>query len=505
MQYLVNSREMKRYDRNTTECLGIPSAVLMERAALAAVEALREQRLRLSHVLVVCGSGNNGGDGYAVARLLLSEGIDVDVVAAELCEEKLTEENRLQQNIFRAYGGKILAEIPERTYTVVVDALFGVGLSREVEGHYARLIEQMNALSGVKVALDIASGISADDGSVLGRAFRADLTIAFAFAKLGNVLWPGREYAGRLCVKHIGIDPHSFMGDPPGAAALEYRDLAWLPKRAMRANKGSCGKLLIIAGSRGMAGAACLCARAAYVCGCGLVRVFTAEENRVVLQTRIPEAVLDTYSDMGKDGAALSDAIRWADAIVCGPGLGVTDNARIIVQTVSKQASVPVIFDADALNLLAKDTTLSNAPQGAWIVTPHLGEMSRLTGLPISRLGDHILESAEAFAAKYNVICVLKDAGTVTAVPRERTYWNPSGNAGMATAGSGDVLSGVIGSLTAQGMPPGKAAPCGVFLHGLAGDIAKEHTGERSLMASDLTDGLQRALSLWEEQSEWGL
>ena len=379
MRYLVNGEEMKIYDRNTMETYRVPSPVLMERAALAAAGEIVKRLPKSARVLIVCGSGNNGGDGYAVARLLLQEHCEVTVVCAADTTRQ-TKENQLQKEIWQAYGGEILSQIPEQgAYDAVVDAVFGVGLSRGVEGGYADLLTRMNELSSFKIALDIPSGISSDNGAVLGTAFRADLTVTFAFEKTGTVLWPGNEYAGEVVVKDIGIDERSFLGRIPAVAAFEDVDLAGLPARTAHSNKGSFGKLLVIAGSVGMAGAACLCAEAAYICGCGLVRIVTPEENRTILQTKLPEAVLTTYSSAeGLETAGLAEAIGWADAVVCGPGLGTSDVARAIVETVLREAFVPVLLDADALNLIARDTGVLRQVQGEVVVTPHLGEMSRL-------------------------------------------------------------------------------------------------------------------------------
>lgn len=504
MKYIVNSREMKLYDNNTIEKLHMPSIVLMERAAVAVVEELKDQQIDLSAVLIVCGNGNNGGDGYAVARLLKLCGGNVDVVSADAKHAsdvtKATEANLLQQKIWRAYGNEILSEIPQnKTYTVVIDAVFGVGLSRSIEGVYADVIAQMNHTTGVKVALDIASGISADNGSVLGVAFRADITITFAFAKLGTILWPGNEYSGRVIVRDIGIDTYSFCGQRPGVAALEDCDLKLLPKRKSHSNKGTYGKLLVIAGSAGMSGAAYLSAKAGYSAGCGLVRIVTPEENRIVLQSQLPEAIMTTYSLQQFDVAALTEAIHWADAIVCGPGIGTTDIAMHVVKAVLENATVPVLMDADALNLIAKDANILMQAHTKPVLTPHLGEMSRLTGMPVADIQKNLVEVAEAFARQYNIICVLKDEHTVTADAQNQIYLNLSGNAGMATAGSGDVLSGVIGSLMAQGMPAKKAAPLGVFLHGKAGDAARDKCGAAGMMASDLLEGIRTVIRDMEQ------
>lgn len=497
MRYIVNSREMKFYDNNTTEKYHVPSIVLMERAAVAFVEALREQEVDLSRVLIVCGNGNNGGDGYAVARLLHLAGCRVDVVAADAKHiqntAKATEANLLQKKIWQAYDNEILTEISTDTaYTAVIDAVFGVGLSRNIEGDYENVIARMNEIQAMKIALDIASGISADTGSVLGIAFRADLTVTFAFEKIGMILWPGNEYSGKVILKDIGIEEHSFGERRPGVAAVEDRDLANLPERKGHSNKGTYGKLLVVAGSAGMSGAAYLSAKAAYCTGCGLVRLFTPEENRAVLQAQLPEAIMTTYSSKKLDVAALVEAINWANVIVCGPGIGTNDIAEQLVKTVLKNASVPVLLDADALNIIARDSNVLLRPHTELVVTPHLGEMSRLSGDSVGYIQNHLIEVAEEFARQYNVVCVLKDEHTVTSIPYSQTYLNLSGNSGMATAGSGDVLSGVIGSLMAQGMQAKEAASLGVYLHGRAGDVVAEQVGARGMMASDILEGIRR-------------
>lgn len=512
MRYLVNSREMKLYDNHTTEKYFVPSIVLMERAAVSFVEELQEQNVDLTRVLMVCGSGNNGGDGYAIARLLRLAGHEVDLVAANAAKQVTghgkpdaakggTEANILQQKIWLAYQNVILTEIPEeKEYTVVIDAVFGVGLSRNIEGAYAELIEQMNRISGMKIAVDISSGISSDTGNILGVAFRADLTVTFAFEKLGTVLWPGNEYAGKVVIKDIGIDERSFFERRPGVAALEDDDLAGLPGRKSHSNKGTYGRLLVIAGCANMSGAAYFCAKAAYCSGCGLVRIFTPEENRTILQTQIPEAVLTTYPAKKLDTTALNEALSWADIIVCGPGIGTTDTAAQLVKNVLKNASVPVLMDADALNLIAGDVNILLRPHTELVVTPHLGEMSRMSGDSVSYIQNHLIEVAEEFARQYNVVCVLKDEHTAIGVPYGQTYLNLSGNEGMATAGSGDVLSGVIGGLMAQGMSAENAAPLGVYLHGKAGDAMRDRVSARGLMASDLLEGLRIVLRSQEQQ-----
>lgn len=497
MRYLVDSREMKEYDRNTIERYGIPSVVLMERAALAFTDELSRQNMDTKRVLVVCGSGNNGGDGYAIARLLWQRGSRVTVVAGA---GRQSEENRLQKKIWMSYGNPVFDELPENgDYTLIIDAIFGVGLTRDVEGEYRTWIEAMNGMAGCHVAVDIPSGISADCGAVLGCAFHADYTVTFAFEKIGSVLWPGCEYAGKVIVRDIGIDEKSFLSCGPKAAALEPEDVARLPKRRRHSNKGDYGKILVAAGSPGMAGAAYFAAKAAYAAGAGLVRIFTPEENRTVLAGCLPEAILTAYSGEAFDRKSLCDAMRWADVIAAGPGLGTSDTAEQIVHEIVKEADVPVILDADALNVIAKEPSVLREAHADIIVTPHPGEMGRLTGMSAEEILNHPAETAETFSKQYHVVCVLKNEHTVICSPKGRTYLNLSGNPGMATAGSGDVLTGVIAALAAQGMDAAEAAAFGVFLHGCAGDAAAAQVGMRGLMASDLIDGL-RGNEAFDEQ-----
>lgn len=493
MRYLVNSREMKQYDKNTSEHFKVPSIVLMEQAAQAFVSLLSEEASDTSETLIVCGVGNNGGDGLAIARLLSLSGSHVTVVRCGN-PDKATEENLLQAEILLAYRIPILTEIPEKTgrpYTLIVDALFGVGLARAVEGEYKKLIQKMNELPGKKAAVDIPSGISADNGAVLGAAFRADFTVTFAYEKRGLYLFPGCEYCSRVRIGEIGIREESFLGETPGMCLLEEADVPkLLPQRTKRSNKGTYGKLLVIAGSPGMAGAAILSAKAAYASGCGLVCILTPEENRIVIQTALPEAILATYNEKTLK-KVLEEKLAWADVILCGPGIGTDKAAEKLVHHVLKDGAVPVVLDADALNLISKDTDILQTVHTPWMVTPHLGEMSRLTGKSVPEIQKTLVETAAEFAQKYGGICVLKDAHTVTALPQKGTLLNLSGNNGMATAGSGDVLGGIIAGLMAQGLSADTAAPLGVFLHGRAGDIAAEHTGSYGLMASDLIDGMR--------------
>ena len=503
LKYLVSGKEMKLLDQNTSQTFQVPELVLMEQAAMAFVQKLFLMERKIENVLIVCGSGNNGGDGLAIGRLLHERGIRVCLLlAGEADGHKTTPSYDRQKKICGAYKIPMISELSggeAQNYGVIVDALFGTGLSRSITGKPAGLIEQLNEMDGWHVAVDIASGVHAEDGSVLGTAFCAEDTITFSFGKTGQYLWPGSDYSGHVHVVPIGITMASWLDRKPKTAALTREDLALLPKRKAHSNKGTYGKLLVIAGSVNMAGAACLCAKAAYRSGCGLVKVMTAEENRLVLQTAVPEAILSTYTTKLEDQQII-DELKWADAVVIGPGIGTGRIAQRLVQLVLKNCAVPFVVDADALNIIAKEPEILLRPHTSMILTPHLGEMSRLTGNLVSLLQARLISSAVEFARTYDVICVLKDFRTVTAVPYGLTYLNFSGNDGMAAAGSGDVLSGILGSLLAQGMKPENAA-LGVYVHGLAGDAAAKKCGRASMTAEDLIEGLMSVMREAEEKS----
>lgn len=494
MRYLVNSSEMKQYDNHTSQVFGVSSLLLMEQAALAACEEIMQCADKKNTILIVCGTGNNGGDGLAIGRMLLLKNYQVDLVLVGN-RLKATEQNKKQQEILKAYHIPIYETIPvEKEYDMVLDAIFGVGLTRMIEGSYREVIGQLNKLSGYKIAIDIPSGVSADNGVILGTAFMADKTITFAFDKVGLHLWPGNTAAGDVVLKEIGITEKSFLDKRPETAAVEEDDLKQLLVRPSHSNKGTFGRLLIIAGSVNMAGAAVLAGKSAYACGCGLVRIVTPEENRLIIQTSLPEAVLTTYPQTLSNEAVIKQAINWADAVVIGPGLGMGKAAEQLLQMVVETITVPLIMDADALNLAAQDTGIFQKLHTKTIITPHLGEMSRLTKEPVGALQADLLRAAKAFADTYRITCVLKDERTITSIPGGMTYVNLSGNAGMATAGSGDVLAGMIGSLIAQGCYGDLAVPLAVYLHGAAGDWMKKETGMAGLMASDLILGMRSIL-----------
>ena len=500
MQLWVNAAQMKAADQYTIQKLGVPSLELMEHAAQACVQVLEDEKVDLSHVCVVCGSGNNGGDGFAIARILQNNRYSVETFCVGN-PEHYTEETQEQMHRLQECGGKITYGMPqEDSYSVVIDAVFGVGLSRKVEGRYRQVIEQMNRMRGTKFAVDIPSGLSATTGCILGCAFKADYTVTFQLKKIGLELSQGRTMAGRVIVPDIGISTDSICEDQEivrTAGKDIYRKM--LPDRPEDSNKGTYGRLLVIAGSKGMAGAAYLNAHAAYMTGAGLVRIYTSSDNREILQTLLPEAIVTTYEEYNKE--ELLSLLTWADSVCIGSGLGMSRLSEKILKTVIEYVKVPCLIDADGLNLLAENKNyLNQMAERRFVITPHMKEMSRLTGTPVEELKADRIQILKDFISRYRITCVLKDSRTLIASEEKGIRMNLTGNSAMAKAGSGDVLAGVISGWMVQEKEAEDAAELGTYIHGLSGDLAKFERGVYSVMARDLIEYISKALMKLEEE-----
>lgn len=500
MQLWVNAAQMKAADQYTIQKLGVPSLELMEHAAQACVQVLEDEKVDLSHVCVVCGSGNNGGDGFAIARILQNNRYSVETFCVGN-PEHYTEETQEQMHRLQECGGKITYGMPqEDSYSVIIDAVFGVGLSRKVEGRYRQVIEQMNRMRGTKFAVDIPSGLSATTGCILGCAFKADYTVTFQLKKIGLELSQGRTMAGRVIVPDIGISTDSICEDQEivrTAGKDIYRKM--LPDRPEDSNKGTYGRLLVIAGSKGMAGAAYLNAHAAYMTGAGLVRIYTSSDNREILQTLLSEAIITTYEEYNKE--ELLSLLTWADGVCIGSGLGMSRLSEKILKTVIEYVKVPCLIDADGLNLLAENKNyLNQMAERRFVITPHMKEMSRLTGISVEELKADRIQILKDFISRYRITCVLKDSRTLIASEEKGIRMNLTGNSAMAKAGSGDVLAGVISGWMVQGKEAEDAAELGTYIHGLSGDLAKFEKGVYSVMARDLIEYISKALMKLEEE-----
>ncbi|MDE6984399.1 MAG: NAD(P)H-hydrate dehydratase [Lachnospiraceae bacterium] len=506
MEYVLTAAEMKACDGAAIAEYGIPSLVLMERAALQTAQVIVDRYGSDVYVGVMAGSGNNGGDGIAVARILQERGIraEINLVGGSA---KLSAETAAQLETAKKLKIPIHYGVEHTLYDVIVDAIFGIGLSRDVEGDYRKAVEAVNASHAKVVAVDIPSGVNTDDGSIMGCAVKADVTVTFAYRKLGLMLYPGASCAGEVVCAPIGIPRAVTDRKRTGVVTFTDRkkDLNF-PSRSPSGNKGTFGKVLLIAGSRSMGGACLLSALSAYRTGAGMVRVFTASQNREGLLKKLPEAIVDVYRDETDDGetgisqaeaAVLINGMAWADVVAVGPGLSMSGKAKSLLELVLEHCDRPLVVDADALNILAQNPKLlrqfacgHRRNDSDVIFTPHLGEFSRLLQCPVAQLKKDIIGSCKAFTKMYDVSLVCKDARTLVAKRGKLTYLNASGNDGMATAGSGDVLTGVIAGLLAQGCSGFEAAVMGTYAHGLAGDAARAETSAYYIMAQDIIKAL---------------
>lgn len=489
---LLTAEEAKESDRWTMEHFGLSSPVLMERAALAVAEAVRRHlngKPYHSRILVAAGVGNNGGDGLAVARLLAGE--DQNVCVWEVGDPlKATEDYRKQRNLLEKYPVAFCDKPMDSEYTIIVDALFGVGLSREVTGVYREAIARINALQSCVISVDIPSGIDATTGAVLGEAVRAKETVTFQHLKRGLAFYPGAQYAGDITVAPIGLEllPGTHRLHTYAMSCQEY-----LPHRSPEGNKSTFGKVLLVAGSRNVAGAAILAARAAYRSGAGMVKVLSCEENRIPIQTALPEALFGTEQE-------LELSMEWSDVIAAGPGMGKSAAALGILRQVIRYGKKPLLLDADALNLLAENDTLREeltvqARAGrAVIITPHPGEFARWRKQSVPELKQALLQAATAVSRETDFVVVAKDARSLVAEKNGSVYVNLSGNHGLATAGTGDVLAGIIAALLCSVPDSFRAACLGCYLHGLAADWLAERESADGMMAGDLPDAVSKVI-----------
>lgn len=498
MRYLVSGAQMKEIDRFTIQEVGIPSLVLMERAAMAVAEEAHRAAGPGGRVLAAAGLGNNGADAVAAARMLKEKGHPAAVILAG-DPERGTEELKLQIEIARRLGVEIeqFGDFIPGGCSVLIDGVFGVGLNRPVTGNYGDFLRFLKEIQAeTVVAVDVPSGVSSDTGALLGPALRADVTVTFGYEKIGCAVYPGKDYCGRLVVADAGFPAEAVRRSGASVFTWEKEDLSRLPARPAYSNKGTFGKVLVAGGRKNMAGAACLAALAAYRMGAGLVKILTPEANREILQTFLPEAVLIPYEEdrLFEEGGLSQEDVeqlcREASAVVLGPGLGRDETAGKLVQAVLSAACSPVVLDADGLNAVAEREEFTRYFTENIVITPHLLEMSRLLGVPVGEIQKDLVGTAARYADRYGITCVLKDAATVVAGGDGSLFVNGSGCSAMAKGGTGDVLSGVIGALLAQGLDEPAAASLGVYVHGLAGERAAELHGEWAVLAKDVADAL---------------
>lgn len=496
MKFALDGSMAQYVDKYTIEQMKVPSLVLMERASYAVALKVAEVAVafgRNVRIAVICGCGNNGADGIAVARILTWQGLPVDIIIAGN-EEHATEEFITQKEIALRSDMSFcnLSKIPE--YDILVDAIFGTGLSRDVEGRYADIINAMNAGNNYIVSVDIPSGVDSTTGRILSCAVKADSTITFGYHKMGMLLYPGREYSGEVTVADIGLCPFALNEINPARYFIP-EDIKRIPERKAYSNKGTYLRTLVIAGSEDMSGAAYLSGAAAYRCGAGLVEILSHKVNAEVLKRLLPEAIITSY-DENNAIDIVKDRIDRADIIILGPGLSMKETSVNIVRYVLDYTDKPLVIDADGLNIISNDIEMLKRSKATAIITPHIGEMMRLTGMSKDKILNNLCKTALDFAKDNKVVCVIKDAATVVAEPyTERVYINTSGCGAMSKAGMGDVLTGVIAAMMALGLEPFSAAAMGVYVHGFAGEYAAAEKGNHSVLASDLLEEFGKILT----------
>lgn len=510
---IVTASAMRELDRKTIEEVGIPGVVLMENAGRGATNILLRSFpvTQEAPVAVICGGGNNGGDGFVMARLLHEQGIPAQVFLLAAAE-RISGDAKIHFDVLEKLRVPVqsLAEIgitakvrrDWKGASCVVDAIFGTGLAREVGGIYRDAIRGIVASGRPVLAVDIPSGIDADTGKILGIAVRADCTATFGLPKRGLYIHPGADHAGRIECVDIGV-PHRLVE----ALTLREETIEARPFRAHLhrkpdTHKGSYGHLFVLAGSAGKTGAACLAAEAALRCGAGLVTVGIPESLNPILEGKLTEAMTlplpGSDDDPGTLSAKALGAILTAQGsmsgLVVGPGLGTGDEVERLVRELWTQVEKPMVWDADGLNLLARNPDLKGRNRGRIIITPHPGEMGRLIGKPARYVQENRLDVAKGFAQEWGVVTVLKGCRTLVADPEGRLGINLTGNAGMAAGGMGDVLSGMLGGFLVQGMDLYDAACFGVFVHGAAGDLVAGRLGPVGFLAGELMQAIPEIL-----------
>ncbi len=513
MLRVVTTDQMRYCDELTITKAKVPGLLLMEHAATGVVESIRQEHspLNTKHVVVFCGKGNNGGDGLAIARLLAQLCRKISVILLQPPEEYKgdaatnylilsTLSKKFCKHIEIIRGTSKNLQTLEKA-DVIVDAIFGTGFTGKVSGMYAKVIEWINEQNVPVVSVDIPSGINGTTGVASSPSVKATTTVTLGCLKTGLLCNDGRINSGNIYIVDIGI-PHSISRLPElNYSLVEKQDVKnSLPKRTIFAHKYSVGKVLVIGGSKGLTGAAAMSSLAALRIGAGAVLLFTPESVYPILAKKLTEVMVHPVEETEKGTIhsnafnTIKEKLSWADVVVLGPGLGLHAETIRFVNILLNNYKGKILIDADGLNAVASVDIKKLKLLSECIMTPHVGEFSRLTGLSTKEIEIQRINRAQEFAKNNKLTLVLKGVPTVTAFFDGSVVINSTGNPGMATVGSGDILAGIIAGLWAQGMPSFEAAWCGVYLHGAAGDEASESLGEKSLLATDILDFLPRTL-----------
>jgi len=519
--FLVTANQMQDMDKQTIDSFGIPGVVLMENAGRGAFDMfLRKFKdLKAKKIAVIAGRGNNGGDGFVIARYLMEKGIRVNLFLLSL-KEKVTGDAKVNMELAQklcdrsnsSSGTCSIVEIPDTNalkevkgrilhHDIFIDAILGTGLNSDVRGFFKDAIELMNSSQRPIFSIDIPSGLHSDTGQPLGVAVKADATATFSFAKAGHILYPGNSYTGELEVIDIGIPKFIAKEKNINLSLIEKKEIAaCFSPRDFQSHKGSFGHLLVIAGSTGKTGAACLCANAAMRCGTGLVTLGIAKSLNNSIEPQVIEPM--THPLPEKEKGLLSDncfdeiqtLLKGKQALAIGPGLGIRKGTKKLIHKLIQNSDVPMVIDADAINCIAQNPEMLKKKKASAILTPHPGEMARLCNISTSEIQADRIGISSEFAKNHDVILVLKGAQTVVSFPDGRSFICPTGNPGMASGGMGDVLTGIIAGFYAQGFSPENASLAGVYIHGLSADILARDMGDFGFVATDMIQMIPKTI-----------
>lgn len=505
----ANAMQMRKIDSEAEAVYGIPGIVLMENAGIKVYNRIIDAMGASCRVCFICGKGNNGGDGFVAARHLYAKNRNIVVYAAGEAGS-LRGNGLINYNIVKRMGLDIRHITDEEGLEsfkedvkgcgILVDGLLGTGLKGGAAGLYGNIIDIANEYAPYIISIDIPSGVDSDCGRVLGKCIKAHETVTFGLPKVGLYMFPGSDYAGRIFIEDISIPEELINSQSIDVNIINAEDIKHIFKKRKRdAHKGTYGRAFIAAGSKHMSGAAAMCIRGALRSGAGIVEAGVPRSIRDSVASGAIEAIVRGMEEEEGHLSSVSfdkiyDCIKGSDSYALGPGLSKWDSLAELMERVIGDVPIPGVIDADGLNVLAGNAEMLYNAKGKIILTPHPGEMARLTGKALQQVQQDRIGCAVEFSGKYNVIVVLKGAHTIVSSPDGQVYINTTGNPGMSKGGSGDVLTGIIASLLAQGIEPIEAAKASVYVHGLAGDMASEALGEYGMKAGDIIDFLPAAI-----------
>jgi len=509
---VVTAKEMSGIDRFAIEKIGIPGMVLMENAGREVIAVIKEMlgAVENKNIIIFCGKGNNGGDGFVIARYLLNMAANVKIYLIGKIDE-VKGEAHSNLKILRSLGHKVLPvssmehiDWNEGAH-LVVDALLGTGVQGALKGLMAEVVESINKMNAPVLSVDFPTGMETDTGVVSGVCVKSSKTVTMAFLKSGLLISPGREQAGEIIVADIGIP--NWVGKEKDIKCFQLADEYFsevLPERKPDTFKNKCGQVFLLAGSIGLTGAAVLSSEAVLRSGAGMALLGIPESLNTIVEEKLTEVMTLPLPETDQQSISLdskemiSEKLAWANVLAVGPGLSTHPDSKKLLKWILEKFEKSIVLDADAINCLKDEKEILRTTKSDLILTPHPGELSRLVGISTKEILAAPIEVVREQAQKLNIVLVLKGAPTIIGSPDGYIFINSTGNPGMATAGMGDVLTGAIAGLVAQGMSPLDGALAGVYLHGLSGDISKSELGEAGLLASDVLKNLPLAMRTFE-------